>query len=340
MDVNTDGVVSAGDVSQINLRTVSAIDEFMQSWNYSVEGISTGQLSKDWLFIKDSTALTDQSFQISSTYPGDDGIGFSRWRVPKINHCITVPEMGSCVYPQQKYIGTMLGDIDGNYQNIAPDGLLKSAANYNGAVVLTIDSSAVIEDHFELRIAVEAEFEVMSMDLSLNIDEYVVLDSLIQYQSNLNFANWNFISGNVKITVGSLNGIENYDSLVALAFHESYYDEIKSSIVAETALINNLTPDIIVNDKVNSVTNTSFTNSLLVDVYPNPVDDRLTIVTNGNVLVRLMNLAGKVQEESFIYSVSQQMEINVEKLPSGVYLLQVYDQEQVITRKIVINHLK
>ncbi len=38
MDVNRDGVVSAGDVSQINQRAVLILDEFRQEWNYNSNG--------------------------------------------------------------------------------------------------------------------------------------------------------------------------------------------------------------------------------------------------------------------------------------------------------------
>ena len=38
LDVNMDGVISAGDISQINQRTVLIQEEYKQSWNYNADG--------------------------------------------------------------------------------------------------------------------------------------------------------------------------------------------------------------------------------------------------------------------------------------------------------------
>jgi hypothetical protein len=51
LDVNLDGVISAGDVSQIKQRATLAIGEFQQAWNYDNEGNSNGEASKDWIFV-------------------------------------------------------------------------------------------------------------------------------------------------------------------------------------------------------------------------------------------------------------------------------------------------
>lgn len=47
LDVNLDGVVSAGDISQMKQRTTLSIPEYMQSWNYNNQGVSNGSPSKD-----------------------------------------------------------------------------------------------------------------------------------------------------------------------------------------------------------------------------------------------------------------------------------------------------
>jgi len=75
MDVNMDGVISAGDLSQINQRAVLMIPEFKQQWNYDLAGNhipGTGP-SKDWLFIDQSTITSNPLYSISTTYPNNDG---------------------------------------------------------------------------------------------------------------------------------------------------------------------------------------------------------------------------------------------------------------------------
>ncbi len=131
MDVNMDGVISAGDVSQINQRSLLAIDEFRQSWNYNADGTPKQDYkpSRDWVFISRNTLLFDPAYRRSSTFPLDNGTGYSRYRVPQPPTCIwteiddqpdVCPEIGI-----ETYTGILLGDVNGNFRYIPNDGLLK-----------------------------------------------------------------------------------------------------------------------------------------------------------------------------------------------------------------------
>ncbi len=131
MDVNMDGVISAGDVSQINQRSLMILDEFRQEWNYNVDGTPKPdyRISNDWLFIDHKSVLFDPAYDRSSTYPRDNGVGYSRHRVPRAPCSIwtevdtrpeACPEAGIATY-----IGILLGDVNGNYRYIDRDGVLK-----------------------------------------------------------------------------------------------------------------------------------------------------------------------------------------------------------------------
>ena len=122
MDVNLDGVVSAGDISQINQRATGAIQEFQQAWNYD-NGVSNGELSKDWVFVKSSDLDNNPAYQISTNFPADDMMGYSRLRVPAVPFITDLNvsdfDVNGNVCPQiieEDIIGIMLGDIDGSYQ--------------------------------------------------------------------------------------------------------------------------------------------------------------------------------------------------------------------------------
>jgi hypothetical protein len=131
MDVNRDGVISAGDVSQINQRSVLITNEFRQAWNYSHNGTPAPdyQPSKDWLFIPQATLDYDPAYRMSSNFPEDNGVGYSRFRVPQVPFCLWTgvdnrPEV--CPEPRiENYIGVLLGDVNGNYKLIPHDGVLK-----------------------------------------------------------------------------------------------------------------------------------------------------------------------------------------------------------------------
>ena len=118
MDVNTDGVVSAGDLSQINQRAVLFIPEFQQDWNYNAQGVSNGQPSRDWLFVDVNTVSASPSYYISTNYPSNDGIGYSKNKFPQVDFCSPIPVSfinGDCpVIGTESYIGVLLGDANGN----------------------------------------------------------------------------------------------------------------------------------------------------------------------------------------------------------------------------------
>ena len=131
MDVNMDGVISAGDVSQINQRSLLVLDEFRQEWNYTADGMQAPDYrrSRDWVFVDHKVTSLDPAYTRSSTYPHDNGVGYSRHRVPCAPCSIwtevdtrpeACPDGGIATY-----IGILLGDVNGNYRYIARDGVLK-----------------------------------------------------------------------------------------------------------------------------------------------------------------------------------------------------------------------
>ena len=123
MDANSDGKISAGDLSQLNLRILGKIPEFKQKWNYDIRGNSNGLPSKDWLFV-DSISLAQPIYTISTTYPMNDGIGSSKTNVPVVSFCLSAPSANASL-ENSTYTGILLGDSDGNYTDIVNDGKLK-----------------------------------------------------------------------------------------------------------------------------------------------------------------------------------------------------------------------
>lgn len=114
MDVNLDGVVSAGDISQMNQRATLMIGEYQQVWN------TTGQPSKDWIFI-DESRLSSPAFAISATFPADDQVGFSPNRVPSVPFTLASaasnfdPTSAECQqWDVENYKAVLLGDVNGS----------------------------------------------------------------------------------------------------------------------------------------------------------------------------------------------------------------------------------
>ena len=115
MDVNLDGAVTAGDISQMNQRATLMIGEYQQAWN------TGGQPSKDWIFV-DEARLAQPSFVISSSFPDDDGVGFSALRVPSVPFVLPTnasdfnPNSATCQqWVPENYKAIMLGDVNASY---------------------------------------------------------------------------------------------------------------------------------------------------------------------------------------------------------------------------------
>jgi len=80
----------------------------------------------------------------------------------------------------------------------------------------------------------------------------------------------------------------------------------------------------------------------LFNIRPNPTQDRLFIeTTSENISVDRLQVIDRFgiiiyQEEDL--SILNQKEINVSAYPPGIYLLRIYTQDKVLTRKVVIQH--
>lgn len=78
------------------------------------------------------------------------------------------------------------------------------------------------------------------------------------------------------------------------------------------------------------------------NIYPNPVNDKLTIVNNGNIdfiKAQIINNVGQVVEEFNLIFNSKQSEIILKNLPNGVYSLNLKTIENVvINKRFIVSH--
>ena len=194
MDVNMDGKISSGDISQINMRTVRVTPEFKQKWNYISNEQSNGQKSKDWVFARKNSL--------------DSITNYGKRNVPVLSHFIQCPADTLCSIEDQEYVGILLGDIDGSYANIPQDGLLKkvSITTLSDTIMLDINNATVTEidgrlDSVYLNIPVVIKSTSESFDA---IDLTVIFDTnkcsfieVTNYLPGFLYQNGGFILANV-----------------------------------------------------------------------------------------------------------------------------------------------
>ena len=335
LDVNLDGVVSAGDISQMKQRTTLSIPEYMQSWNYNNQGVSNGSPSKDWIFVDNARTATP-AYVISGTFPANDNIGFSKARVPQVPFILpmvvsnytsdnsTCPTVGT-----ETYKGIMLGDVNGSYASYTADGLLKSED-----ALITIDlSQAVINGNkVTVPVVITSDEPVNALDLAFEFNESKLsFDNVSELAQNIEAES--FFNQNDRTFRYSAYTFENFklNQSVALISFESTDGTInKKDFHSLMGLLNGKPVDV-------SFEKAGITSSILdrISIYPNPSNGNFTVVSSEDVNIEILEMSGKLLKEVSVKS-NQEQAINLDNVTAGVYLIRVFNQNSSSTQRIVI----
>jgi len=326
MDVNTDGVISAGDLSQINQRAVLAIGEFRQDWNYTTGGVSNGQASKDWLFIDGTTLTTNPAYQISANYPAGDGVGYSKNNVPNVSFCSSIPTLsnGGCTaFGLETYTGILLGDANGNYATASASATIRNGANQ---VVFDVKNAIINGNLIDVPVYVRSNEAVNALDFSINYNSNrITFHSVVNNGGNMELLAEN--SDALRVTSNSL---ENYKTNAAVLYVRFSGTSVSSNdLVNMEAYING--------DRVQANTTGAFGNEeMTVSVFPNPASAVINILSSEDASFELMDVQGKVVANGSFIAAYQNHELNTENLANGMYVLKVFNTDSVSLSKVSI----
>lgn len=336
MDVNMDGVVSAGDLSQINQRAVLLTPEFRQAWNYNSSGVSNGQPSKDWLFIDGATLTGSPAFHISTTYPSNDGVGFSKFRVPAIPTCLPVPvstTAGCSIIGQETYKGILLGDINGNFSSVGSGGTLRTAAG--SSVVFDLTNSVAGDGYVTIPVSIVTEETVNSLDFAMQF-----ANNSVQYNSvveNANYiqtlANMNADDNTLRFTSYSLQNYEVNKPVVSVRLASANGQINESDLTSFEAYLNGEP----VRAEVLTARNSSATMNQQVSVYPNPTTGIINVISGEDADVQIMDLSGSTIVLQTNVNANQKHEINLQSLANGIYMIRISNGNFVSMKKLVVN---
>ena len=338
MDVNLDGVISAGDISQMNQRILLKISEFKQAWNYSQAGVSNGQPSKDWIFV-DSTRIADNSsYKVSSTYPANDGIGYSSAKVPVVPFYLPVTVAGydNCpVITSETYRGILLADVDGNYANITADGKIKS--NPSDKVIFDLTNAVVSQNSVDVPVLVSSNKVVTSLDFATRFNENKLkFENIVDKTSYLDqYSYFNQDDNTLRFTTTTLNKevIETGKTLVILHFSKIGGEISQSDLQSVEAYVNGEMASL---EVTNATGINTIENNRSFNVYPNPASDKLNIEVSENAKVQVLDITGKVVMETAVIA-NQIQTLEVNNLANGVYTVKVSNDKFVKMQKVVIN---
>jgi hypothetical protein len=347
MDVNADGMISAGDASQINQRAVLNISEFKQVWN-----ASNGKPSKDWKFVNAST-LAGNDYKISSTYPSNDGIGYSKYKVPVVDSCQSVPVADYLNCPlitSDSYQGILLGDVDASYAGIPKDGLLKHAEAKKGKLATAmsneVSNDLIIVDltkaellnngDINIPVSLSSTSEINSFDFDVVIDDQKLSIKSINNPNKLNLA-WNYLPADKKLLVASysLNSIPSKNTISMSIIISGAAKVTADDLNATLALVNGKPARLKVVSSTTGLDENSINN--LVKVYPNPASEILNIDVPEDAMVQIFDLSGKQLVLETTATANQINSINVQDLTAGLYIVKVSNENFVKMEKVIIS---
>ncbi len=335
LDVNTDGVISAGDVTQINQRAVLMIPEFKQAWNYNAAGVSNGSLSKDWLFV-DSALLAGAAYHKSVSYPANDGVGYSKSKVPVVPFCLDIPvsDYVNCpLISGDIYKGIMLGDVNGNYDAIAADGQIKKLNN-PGTVVFDLSKAVTVGNYVDVPVSVVANNNVNALDFSFqynlgNVSTVNAVNYLADAVDNFNTAD-----NTLRFTSNSTQNYDIASPIVSVRFSLLTGAVTAADLSSATAYLNG-NPAVV--KVIESTSGIATINSNNLKVYPNPSNGILNIESADNAVVQLFDLSGKQVMMNVRVIANERHLINIQDLANGIYMMKISTDKTVATQKIVVN---
>jgi hypothetical protein len=342
MDVNMDGIISAGDVTQMNQRAMSQSNEYQQAWNYDSQGVSSGVPSKDWLFIPGRMLSGDENFRISATYPSDDHMGYSKYRVPVLPNSLPLPVKDSIYGPQvtsEIYQGILLGDVDGNYKRISNIPILKSTAQQTaGQVVLDISSAQVHAGFMDIPISIVSDSPVYSLDFAMRIDEEKIkFESVVNPAESLQYqVYYDHKAKTLRLTSNSLQQFDADKSLFSLRFAINTGLLNPSDILSSTVYLNGEPVAFKVNDNSAAIPGEEVMED--INIYPNPASSFLFIDAPPKATVQFLAITGNhVNVKSGIVDETKYV-MDIQHLHNGMYLIKIQYGKHTSVRKVIIAH--
>lgn len=331
MDVNRDTRITAGDATQINRRSVNAIQEFTQ----------VGGEHKDWLFVAKTVADNNLAYRISTTYPQNDGVGYSRAKVPYISTLQNVIYNGDyLVCPElltsEDYLGVMVGDADETYEGITNNGQLKSpAAEITSEIVIDLSKATIVDGNIQLPVSLKCDEAVNSYSFQLTLNDNVQVNNIVSTVSaNLD---WNFVSQYnallVSTYISGTTSIPTTNTIANISVNGIASISI-NDLTGVTSKINGKDAKVTVVDATMGVPEQSKDN--MVKVFPNPASNKVNIEASVESKIRIYDFNGKQVVSEQNINANQQESIDVSNLVPGVYMIKVYNDKFVKMQKVVI----
>jgi|GEM_PF-3443828 len=159
MDVDQNGGIDSGDITETNLRSTSTRLEFPQLWN-----AGTGTPSLDWVFVDSLTLATNPAYQAPN---------YNKYAVPIPPMCLDMPVTYTNTCPEiepRTYIAILLGDVDESYTTAS--SALRTSSSHTLIVALS-ELEAINDSTFSVPLYVVGN-KIVSVNMRMDYDTDVL----------------------------------------------------------------------------------------------------------------------------------------------------------------------
>ena len=339
LDVNLDGVISAGDISQMQQRTVLKIPEYKQAWNYTNAGVSNGSASKDWMFVDSLRIKNNSAYQISSTFPLNDGVGFSKSRVPVTPFTLpaTVTDFNNCpAVTAETYKGILLGDVDGNLET-TPNALVKSSVAVGDRLVFDFTRALINGTSVDVPVTIVSTTPVTSFDFQLTFDENHLSFNETVVSNNVDgLGYYNTNDKTLRFTASNTTAIDLNSDLLVVRFDLSKGSISADDFTTYRALLNGKDANVELRTGALGLSSIKASENA-VNIFPNPTTGILNVIAGENSTVEITDLTGKQVMFTSTLNANVKQEINVSDFSNGMYIVKVYNENFNSVERIVVN---
>jgi hypothetical protein len=250
-----------------------------------------------------------------------DGVGYSRLNVPTPADAMALPieDPDGCPAIQtEDYKGILLGDVTGNYAEAASSAQFKSAINTKSTVSAEAGITLTVVGNTIEVVAKEGD----AIDLQVEVANVVDVYTSLQGATN--------IVGNV-VKLALFDNAAFTDTKVAtIKLSESVTaDDI--DVLASSINEKNTDVDVVV-ESTNGINDVNFSG---VSIYPNPVSDKLHVVTGFEAEIAIYSVNGTEMVSKT--EVNGSASFDVSELAKGLYFVKVVKGDQVETFNFVVD---
>ena len=339
LDVNLDGVISAGDISQMKQRTVLAIPEYKQAWNYTNGMVSNGSPSKDYVFVNDDRINNNNAYKISSTFPLNDNVGFSKSRVPVTPFYLaaSVIDYVNCpIASEETYKGILLGDVDGNLE-VKVNPLVKSGVAVGDRLVFDFTRASINGNSVDVPVSIVSTTPVRSFDFQLTVDEdNISFNETVASKDVDGLGFYNTNDKTLRFTASNTTAFDVTSDLLVVRFDLSKGSINTNDFKTYKALLNGKAANVELKSSALGLSSLKASENA-VSIYPNPTSGLLNIVANEKSTVEITDLTGKQMMFVTSLNANEKQEINISDFSNGIYIVKVYNENFNSIERIVVN---